>query len=161
MGNFSSCMKPYNPSNTNHVAKLVDSHGQVKLVEQPITAAELMVENPGFAVTLIEDLRKTRRIPAMRADNRLLGGKIYLLVPFDKVNSRLTDLQLAALEHLICSYCDETVGRRTRGGFKVSPVLGFTGFAGESRLEGLVKINLGGKRSFCKVWEPVLEPIAE
>ncbi|CAO2826624.1 unnamed protein product [Amaranthus hypochondriacus] len=159
MGNFSSCLKPYNPSNTNHVAKLVNSHGQVKLIELPITTAELMVENPGYAIVSVEELRRTHRIPAMSADNRLLGGKIYLLVPFDKVNSRLTDLQLAALENLICSYCDETVGRRARGGSKVSPVLGFTG---ESRLEGLVKINyLGGKRSFCKVWEPVLEPIAE
>lgn len=159
MGNFSSCIKTQNSSHSKNIAKLVDTQGKITLVNLPITVAELMLENPGFAPTLIEDLRETRRIPAMKADEKLLGRKVYLLLPVDKVNSRLTDLQLASVDSLLCS-CNNNkkVGGRTRGGSKVSPILD------EHNLEELVKDLTGGngqRKRFCKVWEPVLEPILE
>uniref|UniRef100_A0A803M7K1 Uncharacterized protein n=1 Tax=Chenopodium quinoa TaxID=63459 RepID=A0A803M7K1_CHEQI len=149
------------------MAKLVDSLGQLKLVNLPTTVAELMLEHPGFAIAPVDELRETRRITAMRADDVLLGRKVYLLVPVDKVNSRLTDLQMAAIDSIVCS-CNGKVGGRTRGGSKISPDLeANNGLDGQS-LEDLVK-DLSGKctgltgqrKRFCKVWEPVLEPILE
>ncbi|KNA26033.1 hypothetical protein SOVF_001020 [Spinacia oleracea] len=146
------------------MAKLVDSQGQLTLINLPTTVAELMLENPGFALTPVEELRETSRIPAMKADDVLLGRKVYLLVPVDKVNSRLTDLQLAAIDSLLCSCNGKVGGKATRGGSKVSPTTGVNG----NSLEDLVK-DLSGKctgvtgqrNRFCKVWEPVLEPILE
>uniref|UniRef100_A0A803LF66 Uncharacterized protein n=1 Tax=Chenopodium quinoa TaxID=63459 RepID=A0A803LF66_CHEQI len=145
------------------MAKLVDSLGQLKLVNLPTTVAELMLEHPGFAIAPMDELRETRRITAMRADDVLHGRKVYLLVPVDKVNSRLTELQMAAIDSLVCS-CK---GGRTRGGSKVSPDLEANGLDGQS-LEDLVK-DLSEKctgltrqrKRICKVWEPVLEPILE
>ncbi|KAL2934821.1 Galanin-like peptide [Bienertia sinuspersici] len=163
MGNLSSsCLNIQNSSNSNNLAKLVDSQGQLSLVNLPTTVAELMLENPGFALTPVEELRKTHRLSAMRADEWLLGRKLYLLVPVDKVNSRLTDSQLAAIDSVFCS-SNKKMDRKTRGGSKVSPSIG------DQKLEDLVK-DLSGKntgvtgqrRSFCKAsWEPVLEPIME
>lgn len=148
------------------MAKLVDSQGQLTLVNLPTTVAELMLEHPGFALAPVEDLQENYRIVAMRADEVLLSRKVYLLVPIDKVNSRLTDLQLVAIDFLLGS-CNEKMGGRKRGGSKVSSVLGGTGLDGQS-LEDLVK-DLGGRstgisgqrKRFCKGWEPVLEPILE
>lgn len=169
MGNFGSCIKTQNSSNSKNMAKLVDPQGNIRLLNLPITCAELMLENPGFALAPVEEVRKSHRLPAMRADDMLLGREVYLLVPVDKVNFRLTDLQLAVIDSLICA-CNNNkmVGTRTRGGSKISPDNGCTGLAGES-LEDVVK-DLGGKctsvsgqrkRVICKTWEPVLEPISE
>ncbi|XP_074317839.1 uncharacterized protein LOC141653872 [Silene latifolia] len=168
MGNYSSCFKAQ--SKNSKVAKLVDSQGQVKLVNLPTTVVEIMLDNPGFALSPVDELQRTKRIPVMKADDILLGRKVYLLVPVDKVNSRLSDLQLAAIDSLVCS-CNENVRKQTRtqtrGGSKVSPVVE-TGVSGEN-LEELAKslteksTGLAGQRNngFGKAWAPVLEPILE
>ncbi|CAO2818737.1 unnamed protein product [Amaranthus hypochondriacus] len=163
MGNYSSCIKFQNLAKSKNLAKLVDSQGQLTLVNLPITVAELMVENPGFAVTPVEELRIFHRIPAMKADEMLVGRKVYLLVPVEKVNSRLTGLQLTAIEGVLCPWGDMKM-KRTRGSSKVFPV-----HVNDNGLTGQMEKDLGGKsngitgqrKSFCKGWKPVLEPILE
>ncbi|XP_010679496.2 uncharacterized protein LOC104894848 [Beta vulgaris subsp. vulgaris] len=168
MGNLSSslsCIKIQTISNSKNIAKLVDSSGQMRLVNLPTTVAELMLENPGFVLTPVEELERDHRIPAMRADDELLGRKVYLLVPVDKVNSRLSDLQLAAIKNVMSLYCDHKVGKRTRGSSKVSPSLGSTGLAGQNLEEfGGNSSNtgaIGQRKRICYAWRPVLEPILE
>ena len=54
MGNYSSCIKFQNLAKSKNLAKLVDSQGKLTPVNLPITVAELMVENLGFAVTPVD-----------------------------------------------------------------------------------------------------------
>ncbi|KAL9227624.1 hypothetical protein vseg_003292 [Gypsophila vaccaria] len=163
MGNYySSCFNF--KSSSSKMAKVVDSQGQVRLVDLPTTAAEIMLESPGFALTPVDEVVQSRRVSVMKADEVLLGRKVYLLVPVDKVNSRLSDLQLSAIDSLVCSN-DERI--RTRGGSKVSPVAVDSGLSGDG-VEDLMKglgekcTGLAGQRfGPGKPWEPVLEPIWE
>lgn len=171
MGNLSSCLKTEKLPKSKNMAKLVDSQGKLRLVNLPTTVAELMLllGTPCLALTSLDELRRTRRIVAMSDDACLIGRNVYLLIPIDKVNSRLSDLQVAALDKLVIYlYYDEMMGR-THGCFKASLDLGSTtGLAGRS-LEDFMK-NLGGESTngaigprikFRKTWQPVLEPILE
>ncbi|CBI36936.3 unnamed protein product, partial [Vitis vinifera] len=87
MGNYMTCHSFQ--SSTPKTAKLFDAHGNLRRVKVPVTAAELMLEEPGYVVSRVDDLRRTRRIPAMRADDVLLEGKAYLMMPVSRVQSRV------------------------------------------------------------------------
>ncbi|KAL9242969.1 hypothetical protein vseg_016917 [Gypsophila vaccaria] len=155
MGNYCSCINPHDVE--SKMAKLVDSQGEVRLINLPTTVAEVMLDNPGFAISPLDELIRTRRVLVMKADDVLHGRNVYLLVPVDKVNSRMSDLQLAAIDFLVCPRKGKKLGR-TRGSSRVSPTV-----------EGLVKglsekcTGLAGHNSrVCKpTWAPVLEPILE
>ncbi|KAG2693348.1 hypothetical protein I3760_08G092000 [Carya illinoinensis] len=79
MGNYTSCYFP-GPSNSE-TAKLFDSHGNLQRLKLPLTAAELMLDHHGHAIASVEDLRRTRLISGMRADDELLAGKVYFWYP--------------------------------------------------------------------------------
>ncbi|KAK9704793.1 hypothetical protein RND81_07G011500 [Saponaria officinalis] len=160
MGNYGSCLNPHNGVDSK-IAKLVDSQGQVTPIELPTTVAELMLENPGFAICPVDEVVRSRRVLVMKADDVLEGRKYYLLVPVDKVNSRMSDSQLAAIDSLLCKR--KVKGGRTRGSSKVSPFV-----EGGENLESLVRglsekcTGLAGQKSIVsKAWVPVLEPIME
>ncbi|CAO2826625.1 unnamed protein product [Amaranthus hypochondriacus] len=164
MGYFNAFFKTQKSSNSKNKAKLIDSLGQIKQVQLPITVAELMLENPGFATASVEELRKSHRITAMRADDLLIGRKVYLLVPVEKVNSKLFDFQMDAIEALTFSSSNGKMSRKLSGKSKVSPML-----RNDESLGDLVK-DLGRNKSMCengqkkrfsKGWEPILEPILE
>uniref|UniRef100_A0A803M7K2 Uncharacterized protein n=1 Tax=Chenopodium quinoa TaxID=63459 RepID=A0A803M7K2_CHEQI len=137
------------------MAKLIDSHGKIILV-QPSTAAEIMLKHPGFAVSSIEELRQTRQLRSLKADDVLLARKVYILVPVDKVNSILSKAQLNFINEIVIrSFCDHILGGgRTRGGSRVFPCSGGSGVASQ-------RIVVVEPRRRCNAWKPVLEPILE
>jgi len=69
-----------------NVAKVVDSEGQLKLVRLPTTVAQLMTEHPGFAPSLVEDIRETHSLRPMKMNQMLVAQKLYLLVPIEKLH---------------------------------------------------------------------------
>ncbi|GAB4830565.1 hypothetical protein Ancab_020330 [Ancistrocladus abbreviatus] len=165
MGNFNSCYYGGNWRKDTDKAKIIDSQGTLHVVKVPITAAELMLENPGYLVSLVDEIRRTRRIMAMKAEERLQGRRVYLLVPVGNVNCKVTELQMSLVE----SICRKK--RRSRGGLKVLPLAVSDAGVGADRVVEDVGLGrtCGRKESggaghplrHNRPWTPVLEPILE
>ncbi|EPS57459.1 hypothetical protein M569_17358 [Genlisea aurea] len=162
MGNSISCFD----SKSDKAAKLIDLHRNLqRLVDVPITASELMLEEPGRAISPLSDFRLNRRICAMRADDVLSGGGTYVLIPIHRVNRRVTEAEMAIL--------DSIAGSRRSGGFvrrrgsRVLPVAAPSQICaavgeGTSRLPFVEEIGFEMvNRRRTKEWKPVLESIAE
>ena len=60
----------------------------------------------------MEELLKTRRITALRADEELVAGKFYLLVPVSRINCKASEFEIAIAER----------GSRKRKGNKTAKV---------------------------------------
>lgn len=158
MGNHASCF--FVGSSNAQTAKLFDSQGNLQRVKLPIKAAELMLEQPGHFIALVDELRLSRRMKAMRADDELLVGKIYVLVPSGRVNSKVSELEMAIID-LACKKRAST----KQSGSKVLPAMmvepkeeeegEVQGFGG--KVTGLPGCQLGNHRR----WSPALEPISE
>ncbi|KAM7521420.1 hypothetical protein LguiA_011322 [Lonicera macranthoides] len=96
MGNCTSCcyVEP-------QTAMLIDVRGNFRQVKLPITAADLMIDEPGHLISPIDDiLRRTLRYQAMPADQQLSAGKLYMFVPAAKLHSKLSQSDTAMLDSL-------------------------------------------------------------
>lgn len=155
MGNISSCF-----SAQSNAAKLIHLHREtVRIVALPATAAELMLEEPGHLISPLNDLRRDRRFSALKADDILAGGGVYLLIPVSRVKGKVSDPEMAAIESLCGS---RTAKRRSS---KVLPVVAAE-VSGEGcdnpvRLLGEESDNRHLKYRVVKQWKPALEPIFE
>lgn len=152
MGNFNSCFCP-----NDQTATLIDIQGNQRVVNVPITAAEIMIlEQPGHLISpVVDDIRSNFRLSALRADEILTSGKLYLLIPIARLNSFVKDSELEILR----SCCTSVKRVKRFGNSKVLPAVG-EGF-GDSL--GMVEKGLiiGQRTSSSPMWKPVLEPIYE
>ncbi|CAA6654388.1 unnamed protein product [Spirodela intermedia] len=57
-----------------------------------------MLEAPGHMIVCGKEAKRTRRAVALKADERLRAGGVYLLCPVDRAGSRLPEHQMAAVE---------------------------------------------------------------
>ncbi|KAJ9171739.1 hypothetical protein P3X46_015058 [Hevea brasiliensis] len=151
MGNYASCF------NSPSTARLMDYHGNIRQLILPLKAAELMLEEPGHVISSLHDLRRTRRISALRAEDELFAGKLYLLVPLSKVNRKISDSEMAIIESA------KKRSQKKRRGSKIQPAVPMTVEA-ETEVESLEGLDsdFGScqLRNFCH-WTPALEPILE
>ncbi|KAE8689127.1 Secretion-associated RAS super family 2 isoform 1 [Hibiscus syriacus] len=152
MGNFTStsCFKDWRLN--NNTAKVIYAQGNLRKVKLTAKAAELMLDEPGHIVSPLEELKRTRRVVAMRADDELLAGKVYVLVPMQRVNCRVTDTDMAIIE-AACS----GKKRRKSGGARVLPDV-----AAEEEEESRVDRDLsvhGCRKGSCRPWTPALKTI--
>ncbi|WJX79835.1 hypothetical protein P8452_62915 [Trifolium repens] len=152
MGNTTSCSciptnraindKVIIKTKKNKTATLLDTSGNIQEIKLPMKSAELMIELIGHVITPVEDLLRTRRITALRADEELVAGKVYLAVPVSRVNSKATEFEIAMAE-------EGRGKKKVNKTVKVSPVSKLTE-------------NDGGV--YCvrqRRWNPVLDPIFE
>ncbi|XVF80670.1 hypothetical protein PTKIN_Ptkin15bG0093100 [Pterospermum kingtungense] len=150
MGNgTSSCF--IQDSRSRKTAKVIDARGNMRKVKLPANAAELMLEEPGHIISPMEELKRTRRVAAMRADDELLAAKVYVLVPIGKVHCKVTDADMAIIE----AACGGK--KRRKIGAKISP-------EEESQVQVLPQKCIEGipvRSGTCRPWTPVLEPISE
>ncbi|KAL8089311.1 uncharacterized protein LOC141695847 [Apium graveolens] len=147
MGNLTSCFGVTSKNTSLKTAKLVDFHGNLRHVNVPITVAELMLEHPGYFISPAEDLRRTLRFPAMKADEELVLGKLYVLVPTTRLHSKASASEIAVLD----SACRKR--RSKKPSAKVLPTVVIeVEEEGEERSAGC---RLENK------WRPSLEPIYE
>ncbi|XP_022145421.1 uncharacterized protein LOC111014866 [Momordica charantia] len=154
MGCFSACFC----FKSTETAKLLDSDGSlIGKVKLPVKAAELMLEKPGHVISPVEELRRTSRISALRADDELVGGKVYMVVAVGRVGSKFSMAELENIE-LACK------NRGKKNGSKVLPEAAGTAEEKEEIGGGIVcgSDQLGG---YCRVinkrWNPNLESICE
>ncbi|KAM6558880.1 hypothetical protein CsatA_028119 [Cannabis sativa] len=167
MGNqysLSSCVlvNPQLPT-----ANLFDAKGNfLRPVKLPLKAAELMLEEePGHVISPAEDLRRTGRYSAMRAEDDLVAKKVYFLVPMSRVNRKISDSDMEIVKSATLKK------KKSKNSSRVSPAMVATA-AAEEELEGSVfqeigndiasaGFNLGRPIGNNRLWKPVLETISE
>ncbi|KAB5520172.1 hypothetical protein DKX38_024491 [Salix brachista] len=166
MGNYTSCCVVFTCSRTApKTAKLMDSQGKLRqVISLPVKAAELMLEEPGHAICPLHELKQRNRLIAMRADDELLPGKLYLLVTLSKVNCKVSASELAIMESNIAA-CEKRSSKK-RNGAKVLPAMAVEleeGSEGEvSVFEGNdLPSSTGCRLVNYRQWTPALEPISE
>ncbi|XP_004494418.1 uncharacterized protein [Cicer arietinum] len=132
-----------------NTATLFDTNGNIREINLPVKSAELMIELIGHVITPADEIRRTRRITPLGADKELLAGKVYLLAPVSRVNSKASEFEILIAEK------GSGKGRRDKTA-KVSPSPKLT--ATEDSVNVVCQIpRVRNQRR----WNPVLEPIFE
>ncbi|XP_008781080.2 uncharacterized protein LOC103700955 [Phoenix dactylifera] len=168
MGNHGSCIRR---STRPRTAKVVDAEGNLRRVEIPAGVADLMLEAPGHVVAHAEEVVRTRRVSGLRAEEELRPEEVYLLLPVDRIGSRISDQQIAIAIGAVEG------GRRWRRkgkkgkqgcgyGSRVFPAVAGedaerggeeNGLSKEGKVAGFPGQRIGGHRQ----WRPVLDTIHE
>jgi len=127
MGNATSCSCISNGGNIGAVLKkrikgtktaiLLESDGNTRDIKLPVKSGELMIEEFGHVITPLDELRKTGRVSALLAEEDLVAGKVYLLLPVSRVHSKASKFEMHIAE------TRSSHKKRTRGidKAKVSP----------------------------------------
>ncbi|KAJ6993084.1 hypothetical protein D5086_012678 [Populus alba] len=165
MGNYTSCCSVGTLSRKPKAAKLINSQGNLRQVTLPVKAAELMLEEPGHVIAPVDELKQRSRTIAMRADDELLPGKVYLSVPLGKVNCKISASELEIIESTIAA-CAKRSSKK-RSGAKVLPDMAVD-LREEKGSESGVKVLEGNDTSSTsyrlvnyRQWTLALEPILE
>ncbi|KAL8170347.1 hypothetical protein V2J09_022151 [Rumex salicifolius] len=145
--------------------KLIGSQGELSLISAPVTAAELMLDNPGYAVAQLDSILFMRRVTAAKADETLTPGKAYLLVPVDRVGCRVSDLHMAAVLEAArrCRISSSKVfAEAPSDGVDYAVVAGGVDMKNSAAARGGGNVKGGCRRSRSGLpWSPALEPILE
>ncbi|GMJ09222.1 hypothetical protein HRI_004591400 [Hibiscus trionum] len=157
MGNATSSSSHFikaSISSGNKTAKLIDAQGNLMKVKLPAKAAEFMLEEPGHIVSAVEDIKRSRRVVCMRADDELSVGKVYVLVPIGRAHCKVTDADMGIIEAACCSR------KKKISGAKV--LADVTATEEERAVEKRIHVP-GYRLGNCRPWKwiPALEPIPE
>lgn len=146
--------------NMTKTAMVVDTSGNIREVKLPVKSGELMIEEIGHVITPADELRRTRRVSALAADEELVAGKVYLLVPASRVHSKASALEMAIAEEE--EECGQWTKKTSANMAKVSPSpvskLRDEWDDGENEV-GILPVcpRMGNQRR----WNPALDPILE
>ncbi|XP_071739100.1 uncharacterized protein [Rutidosis leptorrhynchoides] len=93
MGNYVSCTL------TKHskITKVIQINGEIRKLQQPIKAAELMLESPNTFLVNSKSLKIGARFAALNADEDLEIANVYVMFPMNRVNSVVATADLATL----------------------------------------------------------------
>ncbi|KAL5745085.1 hypothetical protein ACOSP7_026231 [Xanthoceras sorbifolium] len=97
MGNYVSCSLSTPLAKQSRTAKVVFPGGEIRQVETPIKAAELMLETPNFFLVNSQSLKIGRRFSPLNADEDLEAANVYVMFPMKRVNSAATAGDMGAL----------------------------------------------------------------
>ncbi|PON77468.1 hypothetical protein PanWU01x14_026290 [Parasponia andersonii] len=119
MGNYVSCALSNRPGGKFCKAtKVIFPGGDVRRFDQPIKAAELMLEMPSFFVVNVLSLRLGRRFSPLNADEDLEMDNVYVFFPMKRVNSAVTAADMGSL-----FLTANSAAKRGGGGWKSTRVL--------------------------------------
>ncbi|KAL4577584.1 hypothetical protein LXL04_013693 [Taraxacum kok-saghyz] len=93
MGNYVSCTL------TKHSkgSKVIYPNGEIRKLQQPINAAELMLESPNTFLVNSKSLKIGARFAALNADEDLEMSSVYVVFPMNRLNSVVSTTDLAFL----------------------------------------------------------------
>ncbi|KNA11767.1 hypothetical protein SOVF_132030 [Spinacia oleracea] len=166
MGNYASCA--LSTIGKHKSAKVIMPSGEVKQFQQPMKAAELMLEIPGYFLVNSKALKIGRKFSALNADEDLEIGNVYVMFGMKRVNSLITAADMGAL-FLVAK-------RGSIGGNKVRVVPSWSVESdsppphAEEEEEALDDMKVmveellsefQHRRSICRSKKPVLETIVE
>ncbi|EEF34303.1 uncharacterized protein LOC8265010 [Ricinus communis] len=99
MGNYASCKlaNPLHIKNSKSTTKVIFPTGEIKQINQPTKAAELMMETPNFFITNSKTMKIGKRFCPLNADDDLQKGAVYIMFPMHKKNSFVTASDLGSL----------------------------------------------------------------
>ncbi|KAM3217052.1 hypothetical protein P3L10_026495 [Capsicum annuum] len=96
MGNFISCStSPKVMSSTS--PRVIFRNGEIQKFNEPIKAAELMLESPNSFLVNSNSLIVGRRFSPLSADEELEFGNIYIMFPMKRVNSMITTKDIISI----------------------------------------------------------------
>ncbi|KAJ8761230.1 hypothetical protein K2173_001286 [Erythroxylum novogranatense] len=97
MGNYVSA-KLASPSLISSTStKVILPNGEIRKIQQPTTAAELMMETPNFFIVNSRSLKMGARFCALNADDELEKATVYVMLPMHRKNSVVKAADLGAL----------------------------------------------------------------
>jgi hypothetical protein len=104
MGNHLCCVKP---SRTTAAAKVIRwDDGSIEDFREAIKVGELMLDNPQQFLCDFSNLQAGRRIEALRADDYLAFGGLYVLLPMQKYLRRVLSPSDMASINLLAFHCN-------------------------------------------------------
>ena len=177
MGNDLCCFKPRRTTAAVKVIRWSDSG--LQKFEEAIKVGELMVENPHQFVCDFSDLQAGRRIAALRAEEDLALGCVYVLLPMQKyLRCVLSSSDMDSL-NLLASQCNSAHRKQSSCNSRVFPAVGtdhlseFSSNNGSAEKRKQLETKLTDRfvvpklelrqhriRGF-RYWKPVLDTIKE
>lgn len=99
MGNYVSCTLSTlgGKQPACKAAKVIFPGGELRKFDEPIKAAELMLEMPNFFLVNSCSLKIGRRFSALNADEDLEMANVYVMFPMQRVNSVVTAADMGAI----------------------------------------------------------------
>ncbi|CAN4107603.1 unnamed protein product [Withania somnifera] len=92
------------------VAMVIQMNGKLQEFRQPITAGEILVQNPGFFLCSSEAMNINSLVPQLAKDEMLQLGHLYFLMPVSKLQTPLSlqDMCLLAVKasSALNDYCN-------------------------------------------------------
>lgn len=93
MGNCVSCT----PIGKQRAMRVIFPNGEIRQFDNPITAAEVMLETPNFFLVNSKSLRTGKRFSALNADEDLKFANLYIMFPMKRVSSIITEADLGSV----------------------------------------------------------------
>ncbi|KAK8565536.1 hypothetical protein V6N13_020634 [Hibiscus sabdariffa] len=147
-------------SSGSRIAKIIDAQGRLRKVELPAKAAEIMLEEPGHIISAVGELKRARRVVAMRADDELSVGEVYALVPIGRVHCRVTDADMAVIKAACGSRKKKKSGATATATATAKVLPDVMVREGEKCGKGIPPVSEYRIGNF-RPWIPVLESIPE
>ncbi|XWS36905.1 hypothetical protein CRYUN_Cryun20dG0125500 [Craigia yunnanensis] len=97
MGNYVSCTLSTPLGKSSKSTKVILPSGEIRQFNEPIKAAELMLETPNFFLVNSQSLKLGCRFSPLNADEDLEFASVYVMFPMKRVNSRVTAGDMGAL----------------------------------------------------------------
>ncbi|KAI3747792.1 hypothetical protein L6452_10447 [Arctium lappa] len=152
MGNYVSCTLTKHSKGT----KVIYLTGEIRRVQQPIKAAELMLESPNTFLVNSKSLRIGARFSAVNADEDLEIASVYVMFPMNRLNTVVATADLGAL------YLAAKSGGKKIGSVRILPENAPTPpRLSLENIEELSSPEFKHMISMCRSKKPLLETIAE
>ncbi|KAK1439080.1 hypothetical protein QVD17_04895 [Tagetes erecta] len=97
MGNYVSCTLTHRIGKHSTAIKVIFPNGEIRKYQEPVKAAELMMESPNSFVVDSKSLRIGTRFLALNADKDLEFASVYVMFPMSRVNSVVTTADLGSI----------------------------------------------------------------
>ncbi|XP_031500953.1 uncharacterized protein LOC116264731 [Nymphaea colorata] len=173
MGAYLSCaLSPETASRNSAVKVILGTGGDVRHIDGPVNAAELMLDKPDHFVVGLQSLQIGKRFLPLSADDELEMGGVYVLFPMSRVNSVVRPADMGGLFVTATSEMRKKHG--TSGGAKILPEVGGGPSCGGDgsgeftmprlRLEDADHVAMdqfNRRLSVCRSRRPLLETISE
>lgn len=156
MGNYASaCSFMISPAmKTNKAARVIFPSGEIRQLREPIKAAEIMFESPGFFLVNSRSLNINRRFVPLSADEELESGNVYIMFPMRRVNSVITPADMAMFW-----MGGNSAGRRIAG--RIAPEASRVTVVGDGGMEVAETPEFGYRVAVCRSKKPSLDTITE
>nr|KYP47566.1 hypothetical protein KK1_030761 [Cajanus cajan] len=132
--------------------------GNRREIKLPAKCGELMIQELGHVISPVDEIRRTGRVSALLADEELVAGKVYLLLPVNRVRCKASKMEMGIAEkHSVSAQTKKTKGNQMP---KVSPSL----ISRSSQRLGQNEVTvfpIKKVNQFQTRWNPLLDPISE